>query len=122
MQQWSGPLPHPEALERYNQIVPGSAERIIAMAEDQHDHRIEIETRVIESNISAQKLGTILGFVVAMTAIVGGSLLVYGGKETSGLTAIITALAGLVGVFVYGKREQKKELAGKAQAITSARH
>jgi len=31
-------------------------------------------------------------------------------------------LAGLVGVFVYGKREQKKELAGKAQAITSARH
>jgi len=57
MQQWSGPLPHPEALERYNQIVPGSAERIIAMAEDQHDHRIEIEKRVIESNISAQKLG-----------------------------------------------------------------
>jgi len=57
-----------------------------------------------------------------MTAIIGGSLLVYGGKETSGLTAIITALAGLVGVFVYGKREQKKELANKAQAITSARH
>ena len=91
------------------------------MAEDQHDHRIEIETRVIESNISAQKLGTILGFVVAMTAIIGGSLLVYSGKETSGLTAIITALAGLVGVFVYGKREQKKELANKAQAVTNAR-
>jgi flagellar motor component MotA len=75
------------------------------------------------SRISQHRnLGTILGFVVAMTAIIGGSLLVYGGKETSGLTAIITALAGLVGVFVYGKREQKKELANKAQAITSARH
>jgi hypothetical protein len=35
----------------------------------------------------------------------------------AGLTAIISALAALVGVFVYGKSEQKKELKEKANAL-----
>ena len=121
MRQWSGPLPHPETLERYNQVVPSAAERIIRLAETQHDHRLAIEKEVVDSNINSQKLGTILGFIVAMTAIIGGVFLAYVGRETSGVTSIITALVGLAGVFVYGKREQKKDLANKTQAITNAR-
>jgi uncharacterized membrane protein len=121
VRQWSGPLPHPEALERYNQIVPGSAERIIKLAETQHDHRLEIEKSVIDSGIAAQKLGTILGFILAMTAILGGVFLIYVGKESTGITSIIAALAGLVGVFVYGKSEQKKELTTKAESVVKAR-
>jgi uncharacterized membrane protein len=121
MRQWSGPLPHPEALERYNQIVPSAAERIIKMAETQHDHRIKIEKNVVDSNIAAQRLGTILGFIVAMTAILGGIFLVYVGKEATGIASIVTALVGLVGVFVYGKNEQKKDLAKKTEAIATAR-
>jgi uncharacterized membrane protein len=31
--QFSGPLPAPEILQRYETILPGSAERILAMAE-----------------------------------------------------------------------------------------
>jgi uncharacterized membrane protein len=30
---FAGPLPPPQILEKYNSIVPGSAERIIKMAE-----------------------------------------------------------------------------------------
>jgi uncharacterized membrane protein len=121
MRQWSGPLPNPEALERYNQIVPTAAERIIRMAETQHEHRLVIEKEVVDSNIDSQKLGTILGFIIVMTAILGGVFLAYSGKETSGLAAIVTALVGLAGVFVYGKIEQKKDLANKTQAITKSR-
>jgi uncharacterized membrane protein len=55
MQSFSGPLPPPEALERYNQVLPGAAERIISMAESQHAHRQELEKKVIHANISAQK-------------------------------------------------------------------
>jgi predicted MFS family arabinose efflux permease len=56
-----------------------------------------------------------------MTAIIGGIFLAYVGRETSGLSAIVTALVALAGVFVYGKKEQKKDLAEKAQAITKSR-
>jgi FtsH-binding integral membrane protein len=71
--------------------------------------------------LDSQKLGTILGFIIVMTAILGGVFLAYSGKETSGLAAIVTALVGLAGVFVYGKIEQKKDLANKTQAITKSR-
>lgn len=91
------------------------------MAETQHEHRLALEKEAMDSNVNSQKLGTILGFILAMTAIVGGIFLAYVGRETSGLTAIITALVGLAGVFVYGKSQQKKDLANKSQAIEKAR-
>lgn len=117
---FSGPLPPPEALERYNQTLPGLAERIIVMAESQHSHRLQLEKEVVHSNVSAQKLGTILGFVVAMTTVLGGMWLVHEGKSGEGLAAILTALASLVGVFFYSKREQQKDLAKKTEAISLA--
>ncbi len=42
----SGPLPHPSILESYNNIIPDGAERIMAMAERQLNHRIETESFV----------------------------------------------------------------------------
>ena len=123
MHQWSGPLPQPEALERYNQILPGAAERILSMAETQHEHRLTIETNVIDSGVAAQKLGTILGFVIVMTVVIGGMFLIFEGKSTAGLAAVISSLTALVGVFVYSKREQQKDLANKTKnlAVTARR-
>jgi uncharacterized membrane protein len=112
-QSFSGPLPPPAALERYNDIVPGAANRIIVMAEGQHAHRQALELRVVSANIAAQKLGVVLGFIVAMTAILGGIYLVATGKQASGLAAIIAALAALVGTFVYGRQSQRKDLDNK---------
>jgi len=117
---FSGPLPPPDALERYNEVLPGAAERIIAMAESQHAHRQSSEKHVIHSNISAQKLGTVLGFIVAMTVVVGGMFLVHEGKSGEGLAAILTALASLVGVFLYSKHEQQKDLSKKTEALEVA--
>ena len=89
------------------------------MAESQHTHRQRLEKHVIHSNVSAQKLGTILGFIVAMTVVIGGMFLVHEGKSGEGLAAILTALASLVGVFLYSKHEQQKELAKKTEALTN---
>ncbi len=110
---FSGPLPPPEALARYNDVLPNAAERILTMAESQHQHRQSLESRVVESNVRAQHLGVILGFIVAMTAIGGGIYLAAIGKSASGVTAIIGALVALVGTFVYGKRAQRKDLSDK---------
>src|SRR5437879_5097709 len=114
---FSGPLPPPEILEKYNQAMPGLAERIISMAEQQARHRQELEKTVIKSNAFVQKVGPFLGFIVAMTAVAGGTLLVLKGKDAYGLAAIIGALASLAGVFIYGKKKQRKELDDKAQDL-----
>lgn len=111
---FSGPLPPPEILEKYNQVVPGLAERILSMAEQQSTHRQQLERTVVESNAFVQKLGPFFGFVIAMTAVVGGIILIEKGRDGYGLAAIITALASLTGVFMYGKSKQRKELETKA--------
>jgi uncharacterized membrane protein len=119
--RFSGPLPHPEDLAKYEQVLPGSADRIISMAEHQAEHRRNLEKTVILSNVTLQQWGLACAFILAMTAISGGIWLSLRGMSGVGLTAIISALAALVGVFVYGKSEQKKELREKAGALPPER-
>ena len=47
----SGPLPSPEDLAKYNMIVPDAAERLLCMAENQQAHRMELEKKVVSSDI-----------------------------------------------------------------------
>jgi uncharacterized membrane protein len=116
---FSGPLPPPELLIKYNDAIPGGAERILAMAESQSQHRQVLEKKVIEANCSAQRNGSILGFLICIAAIASGTFLIYTGKSAEGLVPIIGALGGLVAVFVIGKNQQKKELDQKTTAITT---
>ncbi len=48
---FSGPIPPPEALEKYEHILPGAAERILSMAEKNNDHNIKIENRRLDIEI-----------------------------------------------------------------------
>jgi hypothetical protein len=41
----SGPLPHPQVLARYDEVVPGGAERIVKLAENQVKHRQTMQSR-----------------------------------------------------------------------------
>lgn len=114
---FSGPLPPPEILVRYNEAVPGGAERIVAMAESQSKHRQSLEKSVVDTNCSTQGTGPVYGFIICMTAIVGGIYLIHSGKSPEGLTSIIGALGGLVTVFVLGRKKQEKELRDKSEAL-----
>ena len=62
---FSGPIPPPELLIKYNDALPGGAERIMAMAENQSQHRQQLERLVIEANCRVQKTAPIYGFVIA---------------------------------------------------------
>jgi uncharacterized membrane protein len=118
---FAGPLPPPEVLERYNQILTGAAERIIAMAESQSSHRRELEKKVVNGNVFSQNAGMFLGFIIAMTAIIGGIWLASKGMTTQGLAAILAAIAAPAGVFVYAKHQQRDELDKKKPAAPNGK-
>ena len=44
---FSGPLPHPDIMKGYDDIVPGAAERILKMAENQQNHRFKLEEKIV---------------------------------------------------------------------------
>ena len=41
--EFSGPIPPPNIIKGYEEVLPGSADRILAMAEKQSNHRQEME-------------------------------------------------------------------------------
>jgi uncharacterized membrane protein len=118
---FEGPLPPPQALAEYDRICPGSASRLLAMAEAQSQHRQELEKHFVVSNCRSQDRGPILGFILAAGVIVIGGYLILQGKELTGLTALVAALAAIVVPFIYGKRAQKEKLAEKRKELTSER-
>jgi uncharacterized membrane protein len=101
-------------LARYNQTLPGLAERVVVMAENQSKHRQKLEEKVVDSNCSSQRRGQVYGFIIILIVVVGGMYLIHEGKSVQGLVAILGALTSVLAVFLYGKVEQKKELARKA--------
>jgi uncharacterized membrane protein len=89
---FSGPLPPPGMLAQYNDAVPDGADRIVKMAEEQSSHRRKIESR-----------GQIFAFLLALVAIVGGIVLIALGRSAEGLVPLLSAIAGLIGLFIYGE-------------------
>lgn len=109
MQSFSGPLPHPDILKKFDEVVPGAAERIIKMAELQSEHRRELEKKVINSGIVREKWGQNLGFIIAVIGLGASALIaIYGSPVVGGIIGFGT-LASLVGVFMYGSKIRSKE-------------
>ena len=109
----SGPLPPPEILRKFDEVVPGSAERIIKMAEGQFAHRTELERKVIDSDIVTSKRGQILGFVIAIVGLICSMVISIFGNKIAGALIGVGTLASLVSVFMYGSKARSKELQKK---------
>ncbi|MGP8174945.1 MAG: DUF2335 domain-containing protein [Terracidiphilus sp.] len=118
---FSGPVPPPSLLARYNEIVPDGAERILAMAERQSKHRELLEAQVVAGNVESQRRGSLYAFIIVLAAIVGGIFLICMGRNVSGLSTVITSLVGPVSIFVYSQHKQSKERVEKSTALAERR-
>lgn len=59
-----GPIPPAAELQKYENIQPGFADRILTMAEKQETHRQKLETKMLEEGIKSERIGQIFGFVI----------------------------------------------------------
>ena len=66
VQQYSGPLPHPNDLIRYNDAVPNAAERIIAMAESEMQHRHKQEEVLLRNRVRVTYVSIFFSFSCAI--------------------------------------------------------
>ncbi len=105
-ESFSGPLPHPEHFKKYNQIVPGSANRLLKMTEDdlKHIHTIQTSQMLIEKIATIG--GLIAGWSIAVIALVGSGYLILENHDIAGTVLGTGTLTTLVGVFVYGRKSQ----------------
>lgn len=111
---FSGPIPPPGILDKYNQILPGAADRILSMAEKEQGHRQKMQEKLVDAQVtdinqerSERKLGQIFGFSIGVISIISGSVTAILGSPWAGGFIGSAGVAGLVSVFVLGRRDRR---------------
>ncbi len=110
---WRGPLPPPSALQSYEEVLEGSANRILKMAEKQTEHRISMESTTLKGRFTRNYWGLAAGFVLSAMVIGGGIYVISLGHDWAGGILISVNLVGLASVFVLGsnfRRAPRREL------------
>jgi uncharacterized membrane protein len=98
--QWTGPLPPPEALEKYNRSIPNGAERIVAMAEKEQGHRIEYEKLGLSASIIEARIGQIIGAIICVGAVAGSIYAASIGAQFFAIAILSIPLLGIIKAFM----------------------
>ena len=101
----SGPLPDPVQLRQYEEVLPGSAERIMFTFEAQVGHRMELE----QKQSQRADWGLWVGGGLAGAIVIGGLVVMVVGDPWAGASIIGTSVAAIAGVFVYGTKIRRGE-------------
>jgi len=97
-------LPPVSVLEQYEELVPGSMEKIVDMVDVEQDHRHRWENRALTAYIFSYRLGQVLGFFYILAILAGAFyahkhlgdpqcayFILAGGLGFQIITAILTA-------------------------------
>jgi len=79
------------------------------MAEEQSQHRRDLEKKVIESDISRSKWGQGLGFVISIIGLIIAGIVAIYGHPAAGTIMGLGTIVSLVSVFMYGTNARKEE-------------
>lgn len=115
MQTQSGPIPSPEILKKYNEIEPGLAQRIIAMAEAEAEHRRSIEAQVVAIQGRDQSayrrsefFGQVFGLLIGLAYAIGAVYAAVHGAQMAASIFGTAGVGGLVTAFIMGRHNLYK--------------
>ena len=102
-EQYSGIIPHPSIVEGYERNCPGATDRILAMTENQLKCNQEL------AKIENIKRGQILGFVILLTMIIGGFILIIFGKDAGGYGTIVASIMLGISSVIWNNKSKKEQ-------------
>ena len=95
-QKFSGPIPPPNIIAGYENVLPGVADRIIKMAEQQSLHRQTIQLMETKAEVRDSFLGVIFAFGLGIGCLIACIITVIMVPESAG--AICGAVLGVTGI------------------------
>ena len=93
---FSGPIPPPAMLGKYEEHLTGSAERIVRMAEKEQEHRHNWEDSVLASMDRDTKRSQWMGLFIFIAIILSSFILAMYDKV---VPASVLGILGIIGVF-----------------------
>jgi len=105
---YQGPIPPVADFAGYERILPGAADRILKMAENQAGHRQSLERRALTGDLVKAMMGTVLAYITFAGAMGGAVYLLANDKPLYGLAALAAALGAAFGPKIYADFIQPK--------------
>ena len=102
---YSGPLPTPDHFAGFEKVLPGSAERILKMAELEQVHRHDLNVVAQMAFDRETSRGQWLAFFLAIITVVTGGVTAINGAQWTGSFIGTGGLIGLVTAFIVGRRK-----------------
>lgn len=118
LEQFQGPLPHPDILQRYDEIVPGAAQMILQEFQSQSEHRRALEDMAVSSSCKREARGQWFALIIALAVIACSGLAFWKGYSAEAASSTVLTVLSLVYAFLYGVRSQRQERERKAQLMS----
>ena len=106
--QFSGPLPPPDALAQYDHVVPGAAERILKMAENEAEIRHRNEEKLVDNEVKltnnmvrSSYLGIYFAFASVILMIALAFLALINDHPTVATSIVVVNMASVAGIFIF---------------------
>ena len=108
--EFTSPYPPPQFVAQYEEILPGSGERLLAMVEREqaHAHQMAREeseraNKQLADSTVLQKRGQLFAFILGMTGMVVGGILIFTDHEGWGFGTLFSSIAVLALAFGASK-------------------
>ena len=85
---FSGPLPPPDTLAQYDDILTGAADRILSMAEKEQERRHQNENKIVYEQLKYRRLGMLIGGLIGIIGAGGSIAAMILGSNTAGIIAL----------------------------------
>lgn len=103
MESHSGWLPTPDYMRQYDAILPGLAERIVALPEREQAHRHGVVDTMVKGEVALKRRGQSFAMASVVLFLGFSGLLVYCGQFDWAAKVAMFGIVGIVGIFVTGK-------------------
>lgn len=114
----SSPFPDPDLIQRYEDVLPGGADRVFTLIEVQSAHRQQLERSNLRWATIRSFGGLIAGFIIALVGLIISGKVIIDGQAVAGTILGSGDLLALVSLFVFGQRGLREEREQKQQIMT----
>jgi uncharacterized membrane protein len=105
----SGPLPDPESLRVYAELIPNGADRIMNLVESEARYRCVEEQKQFAHEARQTIRGQWMAFALTLLFAAVGTYLGLAGHDWLAGTVFTTTIGAVVAIFVVGDRSQARD-------------
>lgn len=108
MKKFSGPLPHPDILEGYDKVCPGSAGKIINHFVKEQDHRHKIESATMDESIKITNKSLNFAMFFCVLVFIVGSIAAFTGHAWFASILLTTFIGTVLAAFLRFKKNKEE--------------